>query len=420
MPDASGSELGSAVFISDDQVVPSGSGVLDGWSFAVKDNIDVAGVRTTGGTRYLSGHIAHADSSVALRLREAGARIVGKTNLHELGHGITGINPTFGTTLHPDNSAFTVGGSSGGSALAVALGRARAALGTDTGGSVRIPAAYTGLVGYRPGRGRYPTDGVLQISTTRDTVGVIARTVADVSLVDEVLSRASGAKGDLRRSAIGVLQENTEALSPPLRLVFERAIEAMEAKGVTVRHLDESRDLERQFTLGIVVLNYETIRTIDAYLTQAGVPGGIDALVECSESPDIREILRSALDHPVSTAEYQSALRELKVLHRTFRERLEAMDIDMIAYPTASSEPPRAAGREDVDAVSELRNTVLNATPATLAGTPAISIPSGRSEATGLPVGMTLEHVGGDDAALLKTAARVEPIIAEESAGNSS
>lgn len=402
----------SVVFISTAEVGPLCSGKLDGWRFAVKDNIDVAGLRTTGGTRILNRHVAREDATVVHRLREAGARIVGKTNMHELGHGITGINPTFGVTHHPDNPAFTVGGSSGGSALAVALGTARAALGTDTGGSVRIPAAYTGLIGYRPSRGRYPTAGVVRISTTRDTVGVIARSVEDVVAVDEVLRSAPAVRLSDGVSTVGVLRESIEALAPGLRVQFERALEAIEIGGVRIRRLDVSRKPDRHFSLGITVLGFETVRALEDYLQPLFGTDGIAALIDRTESSEIRELLESVLEQPVGEAEYRTALREIEELERTFREHLWSEGIETIVYPTTSSEPPQAVNRDEIDSAAELEITVLNSTPATLAGTPAISLPSGRSATTGLPAGLTLEHLGRDDDALLSLATRIESILA--------
>lgn len=408
----------SHTYITRQQVPALSQGALDGFALAVKDNIDVEGVVTTAGTRFLEQHVALEDAPVVRRLREAGAHIVGKTNLHELGHGITGLNPSYGDTLHPENPAFTAGGSSGGSALAVHEGSARVALGTDTGGSVRIPAAYTGLVGYRPSRGRYPADGIVRISPTRDTVGVIANSVADVVAVDAVITRQNmevgGETAEHDPLVIGVLREHRDGVTGALAEAFDNAIAGLRAAGFTVIELDVARHLDRFFANGITVLQYETASSVESYLASRYGQGAVERLVAASESLDTREIMRAAIEEPVTDEEHVAALAEIRSLHEAFVAELTEHGVSLIAYPTSSAEPPRVDAREAVDVSAELRATVMNSTPATLVGSAAISLPAGRSRATGLPVGLTLEHVAGDDEALLRAAALCEPVLDNE------
>lgn len=403
---------GDHAFISEDAKLPSGDGALAHWTLAIKDNIDVAGMLTTGGTRYLAGNRALEDAEAVARLRAAGATIIGKTKMHELGHGITGVNPSYGNTVHPADPARTVGGSSGGSALAVLQQRVRAALGTDTGGSARIPAAFTGLVGFRPSAGRYPGGGVLHISPTRDTIGVLATRVADVREIDAVLSAdansAEFAGGLVDPPRIGVLAEAREGLSEALREVFDTGLELLAQAGWQLVPVQTSRSLDRYFELGITVLRAETIDAVAQYLSAHGRAGAIHELIANSESQDVRGILESALQEPVAESDYRAALGELALLSKSYRAELRALDLDVVVYPTTAVEPPLLAGPADGDVAAELRNTVLLSTPATLAGTPAISLPNGISASSGLPVGITFEHLGGADAALLQLAEAAE------------
>jgi Asp-tRNA(Asn)/Glu-tRNA(Gln) amidotransferase A subunit family amidase len=166
-------------------------GPLHGIPIALKDLLDQAGVPTTAGSHVASSEPAAADAVVTTRLRAAGAVIVGKTNLHEYAFGTTSEDSAFGAVRHPRDIARSAGGSSGGSAAAVLDGMAIAAVGTDTGGSVRIPSACCGLVGLKPTFGEVPVDGVVPLSTTLDHVGPIARTVADAAALHAVMARVA-------------------------------------------------------------------------------------------------------------------------------------------------------------------------------------------------------------------------------------
>ena len=162
-------------------------GPLHGIPISLKDLIDVEGLPTTAGSRVREGHIASADAEVTARLREAGAVFLGKTNLHEFAFGTTNEDSAYGPARNPLDPNRSPGGSSGGSAASVRAGMALASIGTDTGGSIRIPAAACGLVGLKPSYGEIPVHGVVPLSASFDHVGPLARSVEDVRLLYDVL-----------------------------------------------------------------------------------------------------------------------------------------------------------------------------------------------------------------------------------------
>src|SRR5882762_8774837 len=168
-------------------------GPLHGIPISLKDNIYTKGVRTTAGSNILRDFVPQHDAPVVAKLREAGAVLLGKTNMHEFAYGVTTNNPHFGPTLNPWDLARIPGGSSGGSAAAVAAGLCYGSIGTDTGGSIRIPASLCGVVGVKPGIGRVSVEGVLPLSSTLDFVGPLARTVDDAArLLHPILCRGAG------------------------------------------------------------------------------------------------------------------------------------------------------------------------------------------------------------------------------------
>ena len=195
---------------------------IDGAPIAVKDNIDMAGVVTANGLP--GGRRAVADALVVARLREAGAVLLGKTNLHEAAFGTTTFNPHWGMTHNPHREGWTAGGSSGGSGAAVAAGLAAAALGSDTMGSVRLPAAYCGCFGLKPTQGAVPLDGVTPLAPSLDHVGPLARTAEDALVLLEVMAgRPAGPEGSWHPVQLAAfdrvpLEPDVEDAMPPLDL----------------------------------------------------------------------------------------------------------------------------------------------------------------------------------------------------------
>src|SRR5215216_7089256 len=161
---------------------------LRGIPIALKDLFDTAGILTTAGSRFFSNHIPETDAFVVEKIKQAGAIIMGKTNTHEIALGVTGNNPHYGTARNPWNTSRIPGGSSSGSAIAVATGMALGALGTDTGGSIRIPASLCGVVGFKPTFGRVSTRGVFPLSWNLDHVGPLTTCVQDAALMMQVIS----------------------------------------------------------------------------------------------------------------------------------------------------------------------------------------------------------------------------------------
>src|ERR1700730_2003339 len=211
---------------------------LAGYSLAIKDNIEVAGMPCTCGTPALRTYVPKIDAPAIARLRCAGAQIIGKTNMHELAYGITSNNAAFGPVRNAFDPSCFAGGSSGGTAVAIAAGVVRAGLGTDTGGSSRIPAALNGIVGFRPSSGRYPMGGVARISPTRDAIGPMARDVADVALLDAVLADCAAAQSEmleLRGLRIGLPTRHfQDSLHPDVTAVLHRSVALLRDAGAVI------------------------------------------------------------------------------------------------------------------------------------------------------------------------------------------
>jgi indoleacetamide hydrolase len=200
-------------------------GPLDGMAILIKDNINTADYPTTAATPALEGNRPAADAPVVLRLKAAGALIAGKANMHELSMGGTNGSSIFGIARNPYALDYTPGGSSGGVAAAVAAGIVRAGIGTDTIGSIRVPASLCGVIGFRPSFGRYPAEGIVPLSLSQDTPGPIARSMADVIALDAVLSGEVVNCRAPDKIRIGVAQDLIAASSGEVKQVINAALD---------------------------------------------------------------------------------------------------------------------------------------------------------------------------------------------------
>ncbi len=365
-------------------------GPLSGLAVAVKDNIDEAGEICSAGCAAYRDRVPERDAGVITRIEQAGAVVVGRTNMHELADGVTSENPHYGPVHNPHRRGFHPGGSSGGSAAAVAAGCVPAALGTDTGGSVRIPASLCGVTGFKPTAGRVPTDGVVPLSTTLDHVGPIAGTAGDCARLLAVL--AGEPTGELAgccqqppgRLRIGVLSGFGIEPDPQVGIAFEEALGTMERLGHSLVPLHLPVLAKGLRILSGIYAPEAARRHLERLRTRPG---------------DFGEEVRADLERGVQMDPdaYQAALRDRDAFSDELAGAMQALDL--LASP-ATPHPARPIG-------SANPHTYLIFTcPFNLSGQPAISVPMGKVD--GLPVGLQLAGPKGADATVLSAAADFE------------
>ena len=378
-------------------------GPLHGIPVALKDLIDTAGIATTGGSGFLRERVPDHDAAVVTRLAEAGAVLPGKLNLHEFAFGTTSANPHYGPVHNPWDTTRSPGGSSGGSAAAVAVGSAMAALGSDTGGSIRIPAALCGVVGLMGTYGRVSRRGVLPLSWSLDHVGPLARSVEDAALVlnaiaghdpadpgsaDEPVPDATAELGrDLRGLVVGLPRDPLWLdVEQPVRDACERAVEELRALGTEVREVElpllaEMRRMERG-------------RFHRALLSEAGAYHA-RWLREHPEGygEDVRATLEIVSLVPATTYINAQRMRRLAI------EESHALltEVDVLVSPTTEHTAPTIA---DGDPTARL---VRLTAPYDVTGIPAISVPCG-FDADGLPIGLMIGARHFDEVTLCRVA----------------
>jgi len=404
-----------------DRILASGasSGPLHGIPLVVKDNIHVTGMPNTAGTPALKNFVPSASNEVVARLQAAGAIILGKTNMHELAFGVTSNNFTFGAVRNPFDDSLIPGGSSGGTASAISAGLAPAGLGTDTGGSVRIPAALTGIVGFRPSSGRYPSTSVTPVSHTRDTVGLMSRTVADLIVLDDVIVQNAQPMLHIPASAIRLGVPRAfyyQNLDRETAAVIEAVLVQLAEAHVQLIYTEIPGVEELIAQSGFPIALYEVQRDLPAYL--AAFNTGIDfaELSAAVASPDVQGILQGMTGTgAISDEAYAAALHAREQLRKNFREYFLSQHLDGIIFPTTLLPARPIASSLDTVELNGVQVPVFpiyshNTDSASITGQPGISLPVGLT-ATGLPVGMEIDGPEQSDRRLLAVAKTLEGII---------
>ena len=388
-------------------------GALHGAPIAFKDNIETRDDPTTAGSRALSGYVASQDAPIVERLVSAGAIPFGKTGMHEFAFGITSNNAAFGPVRNPFDTSRSPGGSSGGSGAAVGARLAPAAIGTDTGGSIRIPAGFCGLWGYRPTLGRWPTGGIVPIARSRDTPGPLARHMEDIALLDEAATgEAPHAFASLRGQRIGVPASHFQDLDDEVEALARAALRRLAAAGAELVEIDlpDVWDLTRA-TQPIVF--FEARQELSAWFAARDGRSLREVAAEIA-SPDVARVFKALAAEPpvippgVYRATRDRALPALRdVIFATMRrERLAAL-----AYPVTPARAPRLGDDEGFSfngrMASVFETIIRHADVTAAAGGPSLAVPIGL-DSGGVPIGLELAGMPGEDRALLGLGFAVE------------
>jgi indoleacetamide hydrolase len=407
------------IFAKSANPVKDNSLLLANLPLIVKDNIDVAGMPTTAGSKALGAHVPTANAPAIARLVEAGASILGKANLHEFSLGITTNNSAFGPARNPYSHEHIPGGSSGGTASAVSAGLVPAGIGSDTGGSLRIPAALCGIVGFRPSTGRWPSQGVVTISNTRDTVGPIAKTVANCALLDAVVCKADINLSKIAPSAIrlGIPRAGFwENLEPSVAAHSEQFLNTLRASGVQLVDVTLPINLDDCTQAGMVIALYELWPNLQAYLKQHNKPCDAHAIANAVSSPDVRGLMQMLLgpEAPPQSA-YEEALNTARpAFQKAYAECFAEHRLDALIFPTTPLPAARIGEDETVQLNGQTVPTFLtftrNVGPGSLVGLPGICLPIGVNE-NGLPLSIALDGPSMSDRALLAVATTIETLL---------
>jgi aspartyl-tRNA(Asn)/glutamyl-tRNA(Gln) amidotransferase subunit A len=381
-------------------------GPLHGVPISLKDNIYTQGIRATAGSKILRDFIPQHDAKVVTQLKEAGAVLLGKTNMHEFAYGVTSNNPHYGPVRNPWDLERIPGGSSGGSAAAVAAGLCYGSIGTDTGGSIRIPAALCGIVGLKPTFGRVSTKDVIPLSPHLDCVGPLTRTTADAAMMldpifvrgksEPSLQSAARPSRVRRRLRLGLPKDFfSDVISPEVEFIFGQALRFLrrsdcDLKEVSIPLLFETEDAGNQIAWAEATHYHQQARWFSA---RAGDYG-----------EDVRT--RLEMGAKVSATAYIQAMEVRYSFIEHFHAAMANANVDALVVPTTPIAAPMI-GEETTSVCGTNHPTrallLRNNRPANLGGLPAISVPCGLTP-EGLPVGLQLIGAVTDEHLLLQIA----------------
>lgn len=405
------------------------TGALAGLPIVVKDNINTADLPTSGGTPALRNARPARNAPSLQKLLGAGAIVIGKANMHELAFGITSTNlsPFAGAVKNPYDTTRIPGGSSGGTAAAIAAGIVACGLGTDTGGSTRVPAALTGIVGLRPSVGNggaqrryHDADLVVPISHTRDTVGPMGRTVADVALLDSVIAGGPVATAEpLHGKRLGIPASFWSGLDRDLETVALAARTKLADAGVVLVDVDMPGLFEQNAKVSFPIALHEPVADIPAYLKASGIEGITLADIAAKvASPDVQGAF-GAITADVFGAAYPDVMSvQRPALQRIYEAYFRDNGLDGILFPTTIAPAPAIDLEKGSSEISVNGGTpaptfdtlIRNTDPGSNAGLPGLSLFAGMT-AGGLPVGLEIDGPVGSDTKLLGLGLSIEAIL---------
>lgn len=369
-------------------------GPLHGMPIAIKANIDLAGEEMHAGSEILRGNIASRDAVVVQRLKQAGALIIGSTNMHEFAWGGTTNNPHYGASSNPWDDSRIPAGSSGGSGVAASVRSALATLGTDTGGSIRLPASMNGITGLRPGVGRLSTEGIFPLATSLDTVGPLARYAEECEVLFNVLdgkTQPLSALPELAGLRIGLLPDVHQQVQPDVAAAYDQMVQWFSAAGARCQTLSVT-GLDQAVNALVLINLAEPASLHAAWLAERPQEYGAD----------VRKLLQAGL--AITAVEYLQAQRFRTGLRMQLLQHLNQVDVILVptlpfTAPHKGLEAIQMGDREESVLTGNMRYNAL----ASLSALPAISHPAG-FDRDGMPIGMQMIGRDGAERQLLALA----------------
>jgi indoleacetamide hydrolase len=391
-------------------------GPLHGVPVAVKDSVNTAALPTSNGTASLREFAPAANAEIVERITDAGAIVLGKTNLTELSFGWTNNNGTFGPTRNPHNRDRVPGGSSGGSAAAVAAGIAPLAIGADTLGSIRIPASFCGVSGFRPTMNRYPNAGAFALTKDRlDQLGPLTRSVRDIALFDTVVTSEEPPQStSIDGARIGLDEFYMNDLDSRVQDVITGALDSIKAAGAEIVNTTMPDPVHKAFDAAAAIMLHESKPSLARFLTEQNVDLTVDDVVGAMADGKREFFIAHAIEGRPPEDAYVAMVALQEELTAAYTAHMREQNLVALVIPAVAAQPPLVGEEHEADVNGEKvsffaaygRNTSL----AAAASCPGLVMPAG-VDVDGLPVGLELDAIPGADRDLLGLGVAVEDAL---------